>query len=283
MTRLHIRHTTSYTYNDRVSHSYNEARMTPLTDSQQVVLESKIDVTPHSSVVMTFKDYWGTKVSAFDVQTPHSMMQVVSNTTVEISRVQPPVTAENSATWEQLRSDESRSVFSDWLPQSKLSEPGHEVRGIVAERVAGMNPHDTAMEIFTWMRETMKYVQGVTGVRTDAQMAWEAKQGVCQDLAQLSIGALRSVGIPARYVSGYLHPRRSAAVGETVEGQSHAWVEWWDGTWRSWDPTNHTPASDFHVTVARGRDYKDVTPLKGILNGGRGSKLSVSVKITRLA
>ncbi|MCU1520044.1 MAG: transglutaminase, N-terminal domain protein, partial [Arthrobacter sp.] len=95
--------------------------------------------------------------------------------------------------------------------------------------------------------------------------------------------ALRSCGIPARYVSGYLHPRSTAALGETVAGQSHAWLEWWDGEWRSWDPTNHKPAGDFHVTVARGRDYRDVPPLKGILSGGGGSGLNVTVEITRVA
>ena len=283
MTRLSIRHTTTYAYNRTVTHSYNEARMTPLTDAQQVVLDSTVKVDPSSAVLMTFKDYWGTKVTAFDIQAKHETLTVESLTTVETARSEPAVTAESLTDWDYLASDECRSKISDWLPQSLLSEPGQEVRGIVAERVRGMNPHEAAVELFAWMREEMTYVQGVTGVRTDAQMAWEAKRGVCQDLAQLSIGALRSLGIPARYVSGYIHPRRSADVGEEVAGQSHAWVEWWDGQWRSWDPTNHTPASDFHVTVARGRDYRDVTPLKGILNGGGGSKLTVSVKITRLA
>ena len=74
-----------------------------------------------------------------------------------------------------------------------------------------------------------------------------------------------------------------AGVGEKVAGQSHAWVEWWDGEWRGWDPTNKGPVSDFHVSVARGRDYKDVSPLKGILSGGGGSTLNVTVEITRVA
>ena len=123
-------------------------------------------------------------------------------------------------------------------------------------------------------------MKGSTGVTTNAEEAWTQRQGVCQDLAHLAIGALRSCGIPARYVSGYLHPRSTADLGETVAGQSHAWLEWWDGEWRSWDPTNHKPAGDFHVTVARGRDYRDVPPLKGILSGGGGSALSVTVEIT---
>ena len=153
--------------------------------------------------------------------------------------------------------------------------------GIIPGVVEGQNPHEAALAVFEWMRGEMTYMKGSTGVTTNAEEAWSQRQGVCQDLAHLAIGALRSCGIPARYVSGYLHPRSTADIGETVAGQSHAWLEWWDGEWRSWDPTNHKPAGDFHVTVARGRDYRDVPPLKGILSGGGGSALNVSVEITR--
>lgn len=283
MTRLHIRHSTEYQYNETVTHSYNEVRMTPLTDSQQVVLDSTVDVTPSSAAVMTFKDYWGTRVSAFDVQVRHTRMSVESTTTVEIARAEPPLTGDNQAGWEELLSEDTANRFADWLPQSGLSEPGEEVRSIVKGIAQGKSPHEAAVAVFAWLRGEMTYVQGLTGVRTNAQDAWQHRKGVCQDLSHLSIGALRSLGIPAKYVSGYLHPRSSAGIGETVTGQSHAWVEWWDGEWRSWDPTNHKHASDFHVTVARGRDYRDVTPLRGLLNGGRGSTLNVSVEITRLA
>jgi transglutaminase-like putative cysteine protease len=91
------------------------------------------------------------------------------------------------------------------------------------------------------------------------------------------------VGIPARYVSGYLYPNADGAVGDTVAGQSHAWVEWWCGDWVAFDPTNGGPAGLRHVTVARGRDYADVTPLKGVYHGAPSTGLGVTVEITRLA
>jgi transglutaminase-like putative cysteine protease len=94
---------------------------------------------------------------------------------------------------------------------------------------------------------------------------------------------LRGVGIPARYVSGYLHPRADAQIGETVEGQSHAWVEWWCGGWEGYDPTNGAATGPRHVVVARGRDYADVPPLKGIYHGAPSSYLGVTVEVTRLA
>ena len=98
----------------------------------------------------------------------------------------------------------------------------------------------------------------------------------------LAIGALRTVGIPARYVSGYLHPSRSSAIGETVQGESHAWVEWWAGDWLGYDPTNDSVVADHHVVVARAREYADVMPVKGIFTGA-DSELTVSVDVTQVA
>ena len=129
----------------------------------------------------------------------------------------------------------------------------------------------------------MEYVPGSTGVRTSAQEAWSLRKGVCQDIAHLTLGMLRAVGIPARYVSGYLFPLAGGAVGDTVAGQSHAWVEWWCGDWVPFDPTNGVPIGVRHVTVAHGRDYADVTPLKGVYHGAPSTDLGVTVEITRLA
>ncbi|GER22062.1 transglutaminase-like protein [Zafaria cholistanensis] len=281
MTRLKIRHITRYSYASRVGLSYNEARMSPLTDAQQVVLESTLEVSPNLAVISVYRDYWGTRVTAFDMTVPHDYLEVDARATVEVHRLERP--AEDVAAWELLGTEAVLNDFSDWLPQSQLSDPGPEVRDAVAGFRGLGNPNDAAHAVFGWLRNTMEYVPGVTAVHFNAEDAWRERRGVCQDLAHVGIGALRSLGIPARYVSGYIHPRPDAAVGETVAGQSHAWLEWWDGEWHSWDPTNHKPAGDFHVSVARGRDYRDVTPLKGIQTGGGASTLAVSVEITRLA
>ena len=94
---------------------------------------------------------------------------------------------------------------------------------------------------------------------------------------------LRGLGVPARYVSGYLHPKPDAKIDKTVEGQSHAWIEVWTGGWWGYDPTNDTPITEQHVSVGVGRDYSDVSPLKGIYTGGKATDLDVVVEITRLA
>ncbi|WP_026552313.1 transglutaminase family protein [Arthrobacter sp. H20] len=283
MTRLLITHRTGYNYVRKVTLSYNEARMTPLTDSQQVVLESTLKVSPSSAAVSTYRDYWGTRVTAFDMQSAHESLEVTAVTTVEVSRMERIPSADEVATWDQLGSDDVINEYGDWLPQTSLTDPDPEVSSNAGRLATDCNPHQAVHAVFDWIKQEMSYVQGVTGVQTNARDAWDKRKGVCQDLAHLAIGALRGIGIPARYVSGYLHPRSGAPIGETVAGQSHAWVEWWDGEWRGWDPTNSGPVSDFHVSVARGRDYKDVSPLKGILSGGGGSTLNVKVEITRVA
>ena len=131
------------------------------------------------------------------------------------------------------------------------------------------------------MGDAIDYMQGVTAVTSTAVDAWEARKGVCQDIAHIAIGALREVGIPARYVSGYLHPKPSAEVGEAVTGESHAWVEWFAGDWQGFDPTNNIEIGDRPVLVGRGRDYNDVPPLRGVYAGPGKSQLKVKVTITR--
>jgi transglutaminase-like putative cysteine protease len=130
----------------------------------------------------------------------------------------------------------------------------------------------------------MDYQPGSTGVNTSAAEAWAERSGVCQDYAHLAIGALRHVGIPTRYVSGYLHPEPEPTLNEPVTGESHAWVEWWVGGWFGHDPTNATDVGDRHIVVGHGRDYGDVPPFKGIFGGQpRHTDLEVEVRVTRLA
>ena len=124
---------------------------------------------------------------------------------------------------------------------------------------------------------------GTTGVRTNAQEAWDQGQGVCQDMAHVTVALLRAAGLPARYVSGYLHADPGAEPGQTAVGESHAWVEYWAGSWQPLDPTSGAPVAERHVVVARGRDYADIPPLKGIYHGAPTGAPKVTVEVTRLA
>lgn len=284
MTRLYVQHTTTYRYGMQVSVSYNEARMTPQTDAQQVVLETDMAIQPHSASVSHYRDYWGTKVHVFDSHTPHDALSIRATALVEVHRAERQHAPEELLDWDQLRTSEHFEEFSDYLPQSKLSEPGEELRREAAAAAAGRTPNEAARALFEWLREVMEYQPNSTAVHYNAEASFAERRGVCQDLSHVAIGALRSLGIPARYVSGYIHPAPETDIGTSVVGQSHAWLEWWDGRWHSWDPTNHSPAGDHHVLVARGRDYADVTPFKGILSGGGpDTKLDVEVTVVRHA
>src|SRR3954454_20141161 len=113
----------------------------------------------------------------------------------------------------------------------------------------------------------MEYLSGATNVKTNAMQAWTKGKGVCQDISHVTVGLLRALGLPARYVSGYLHPRRDAAVGEAGTGESHAGGEWGAGAWNGFDPTTSADVGPRHVTIGPGRDYGDVPPFKGLFSG----------------
>lgn len=277
--RLRIVHRTGYRYEQLVGASYNEARMTPLTTPTQTALEAKIETSP---VTWThhYWDYWGTQVTAFEVLVPHQELTVVSTSTVEtVSGQDEP----GGLGWDVVRSQEFMDAHVEFLVATPASEAPQDVVELARSAIIGLSPDASGPAICEAIRGEVEYRRGVTGVQTGAGEAWAAKQGVCQDFAHLTIGALRAVGIPARYVSGYLHPYPDSEVGETHEGESHAWIEFFTGMWRAYDPTGLRPAGADHVVVARGRDYSDVSPLKGVYAGPSGSELFVSVEVTRLA
>jgi len=279
--RLRIRHTTSFTYEADVSASYNEARMRPVSSDSQLVLSSTLQVEPSASQ-HDYTDYWGTRVTSFEVITPHRGLTVSATSLVE---ARPRSHAGHPVAWEQLRSRTATEMeLIEHLGQTRLTEPAEDVVRLAEEIAAqGLNPCETAAAIARTVGESMEYVQGVTGVHSTAADAWEEKKGVCQDITHITLGALRAAGIPARYVSGYLHPSREPVVGESVRGESHAWVEWFCGHWVGFDPTNLIDIADRHVLVGAGRDYSDVPPLHGVYAGPRASDLTVSVEITRVA
>jgi transglutaminase-like putative cysteine protease len=151
------------------------------------------------------------------------------------------------------------------------------------DAVGTAKPHEAGGLVCQFVREHMEYLSGSTNVKTNAMQAWSKGMGVCQDISHVTVGLLRELGLPARYVSGYLHPKPKAGIGEPVTGESHAWVEWWDGGWNGFDPTNSVDIGTRHVTIGRGRDYGDVPPFKGLFSGPKSEGHTVTVEVTRLA
>lgn len=281
MKRLRIEHATGFSYQGDVSASYNEARMLPGSTDSQFVLSSSLDIEPSTSVNQ-YVDYFGTRVAAFDVLSPHTDLKITARSLVE---VRPRPLEHVDVTWDVLRREAGRSIDTvEQLGQTGRTRPHDEVVEI-ARSIAAQHEHPgrAAHAIAQAVGDAVEYMHGITGVHSTAHEAWEARKGVCQDIAHVTLGALREVGIPARYVSGYLHPRPSAEVGVAVTGESHAWVEWFAGEWQGFDPTNNIEIGDRHVLVGRGRDYADVPPLRGVYAGPFKSHLHVKVTITREA
>lgn len=281
MSRLKIVHHTGFRYEQPATASYNEARMHPHTRDGQFVLETALDISAAASR-HTYSDYWGTTVAMFEVLTPHEELSVRATSVVNTRRhALHPV----EMGWAELTRQIPRSIgLTECLEQTAATKPDEEMVALATEiRSAGGDVNTTARTICETVGGAMEYRQGVTGVQSTAREAWAARTGVCQDIAHVSLGVLRAAGIPARYVSGYLHPKREAAVGEAVTGESHAWIEWYAGEWRGFDPTNRAEIGEFHVYVGHGREYSDVAPLRGVYAGPSSSEMFVSVELTQLA
>lgn len=276
--RLKVRHATGYRYDTEVASSYNEARLTPQTLGEQLTLESTMTISPPVRT-QRYWDYWGTQVTAFDLHVPHTELEVTATSVVD---TEDAVAAPTSTAWDVLRSEQAKDEFVELLVSTEQTEPDPELFGLARDTAAGKTPHEAAHALLLHVHEQVAYVPKSTGVTTSAQEAWALRKGVCQDIVHVSLALLRAAGIPARYVSGYLHPDQDAALGVTVAGESHAWVEAWLGGWWAFDPTNAVPVGERHVIVARGRDYTDVVPLKGVYAGGGSQSLGVSVEVTRL-
>ena len=279
MKRLRIEHVTGFRYPGDVSASYNEARMLPGTTDSQFVLSSSLEIEPSTSV-NSYVDYFGTRVSAFDVLSGHTDLTITARSLVE---VRPRPLEHAGITWDRLAIEAGRAIETvEQLGQTPRTRPHEEVVALAADIAARHDdPGQAAHGICLAIGEAVEYMPGVTGVHSTAADAWAAGKGVCQDIAHIAVGALRSAGIPARYVSGYLHPRPDAEIGVPVTGESHAWVEWFAGAWTGFDPTNAIEIGDRHVLVGRGRDYNDVPPLRGVYAGPFKSQLHVEVTITR--
>jgi len=279
MWRMRVVHATGYAYKSPVTASFNEARLTPRSDSRQNVILNRVETVP-ATRSYRYVDYWGTAVTAFDLHAPHAELEVTASSVVETERPEPP---EKKVTWDELASEAAIDRFDELLTPTHYTPASKRIERVGRRIVKYNDPQQAVIEAARWVNTELKYVAGSTGVHSSGLDALREGRGVCQDFAHLSLILLRGMGIPARYVSGYLHPKRNAKVGDTVDGQSHAWIQAWTGEWWNYDPTNDTEINEQYISVGVGRDYSDVTPLKGIYSGEGSTDLDVVVEITRLA
>jgi transglutaminase-like putative cysteine protease len=219
-------------------------------------------------------------VTAFDLHAPHTELEVTSSSVVETDRGEMP---EHKVTWDDLCAETVIDRFDEVLTGTHYTPHSERIRRVGEQIAKYHDPQEAVTAAANWVHSELKYVPGTTGVHSSGLDAHREGKGVCQDFAHLTLILLRSMGIPSRYVSGYLHPKRKAVIGDTIDGQSHAWVQAWTGGWWNYDPTNDADINEQYISVGVGRDYSDVTPLKGIYSGEGSTDLDVVVEITRLA
>lgn len=279
MWRLRVIHATGFAYKSPVTASFNEARLTPRSDSRQNVVLNRVETTP-ATRSYRYIDYWGTAVTAFDLHAPHTELEVTSSSVVETDK---DVAPEEIVAWEELRSEAVVDRYDEVLSPTEYTPASRRIARVGQKIAKDHNPQEAIVAAANWVHSELAYVKGTTGVHSSGLDALREGKGVCQDFAHLTLILLRSMGIPSRYVSGYLHPKKKATIGDTIDGQSHAWIQAWTGGWWNYDPTNDSEINEQYVSVGVGRDYADVSPLKGIYSGEGATDLDVVVEITRLA
>jgi len=286
-TALRVKHVTSYDYAEPVSLSLHQAMLKPRTLPTQAVANSYIDIEPTPRSLDFRVDYHGNLVSYFELDSPHRELVVTATSEVYLA---PTVTPDFSASssLEQIaarlgmpQTDEDLAAceflaLSPYAPRSeRLANYGRELFWPGRPYLEGVR------DLMQKIHAEFRYDPEVTTISTPVATVLAHKGGVCQDFAHVMISCLRSLGGPARYVSGYLVPR-AGVVGDQA---SHAWVSAYcpELGWVDFDPTNNVVPTDGHLTLAWGRDYSDVSPLRGVIFGGGEHVIKVSVAITPLA
>lgn len=281
-----ITHKTKYAYSDAVSVCHNVVHLLPRTLPYQQCEHSRLLVHPEPVRIGQRQDYFGNRVSWFAIEQAHRGLTVTATSKVTVS--QRPST-DTSVTWEQVRD----TLAADRSPQgleavqfrfaSASIKPFADLRDYAAVSFPPGRPMVEAVtELTARIHDEFSYDPRATTVHTPLEEAFAKRRGVCQDFAHLQIGCLRSLQLPARYVSGYLRtvppPGKTRLAGADA---SHAWISVYllNGQWLDLDPTNNMVASTDHITVAWGLDYTDVCPIQGVIVGGGKHTMTVAVDV----
>lgn len=287
--RYRVTHSTSYGYSDPASLSQNELQLHPRNTSNQVVEEFSLTVEPRPQYLENRIDYFGNHVDLFMVQHPHDNLSVTAVSLVETRPPEYP-DPEGTTDWEEVAArlkhqglSESVLDASRYLFESPFIENSREIRAFARQSFGPGKPLLAgAMDLMSRIYNDFTYDKDASTVDTTVSQVLKIRKGVCQDFAHLAISCLRSLGLAARYVSGYLEtvppPGKPKLVGADA---SHAWFSLFvpDLGWVDLDPTNNQPANETYVTVSWGRDYGDVTPVKGVVMGGGAHQLTVTVDV----
>ncbi len=290
MVRYHITHRTTYQYASEVTHCHNEAQITPRFTQTQTPVETRIIVSPRPAMSNERQDYFGNRVFYFAVQESHQMLEIVSENLVDVSERSGPSGREPifppSPPWEDVRDAASRAWdVRDFLMEASHVATGRPFADFASDCFFPGRPFlEAVWALNLKINSQIVYMPGSTNVSTSTFDVLRQGRGVCQDFTHLALACMRSLGLPARYVSGYIESNRSGGRPHLQGADaSHAWFGAWtpEFGWLDFDPTNRSMPQDQHITVSYGRDYADISPLRGIVYGGGKSVCRVEVSVQR--
>ncbi len=289
--KLRVVHRTTYRYGEAVTTSRHEARLSPREHEHQHTLSHHIEILPRPTVRRRRFDYFGNRALHFCLEEPHRSLEVIATSLVDVTPLPPPDLG-RTPPWEQVRDRLRSDRHRDVLDACEMTFDSPHIRTTadleayaVPSFSAGRPVLEAVRDLVHRIHEDFTYDASATEVSTPLSRVLAVRRGVCQDFAHLAIGCLRTLGLAGRYVSGYLlthpPPGRPRLVGADA---SHAWLATWVPQlgWIDFDPTNDLMPGHEHVTIGHGRDFSDVTPIRGVILGGGAHQLTVAVDVAAL-
>jgi len=288
-----VRHETRYDYSAPVVHAHHLLHLSPRDSVWQKTLSHRLDIQPQAGTLLEDSDAFGNRVVRLELARPHRQLQVVAYAQVELWPRTQPAAAE-SMSWERLRDDLtycSRPRTAKELDAAtyRAESPHARIKNAFGEYAAECFPHGQpilmcAEALMHKLHQELTYDPGATLVNTPVAEVLETRRGVCQDFAHLMIACLRSRGLAARYVSGYLRTTPQDGQALTGADASHAWVSVYAPPfdWVDLDPTNGVRINTDHITLGWGRDFSDVSPVRGVIIGGGEHTVTVGVTVQAL-
>jgi transglutaminase-like putative cysteine protease len=286
--KLRVEHRTLYRYGDVVTTSHHEARLSPRDSEAQRTLQHEIVIDPVPETRRRRFDYFGNRSVHFSVSEPHRSLEVIARTVVELTPLRPPPLS-GTMNWENVRDLLAVDRHRDSLDAYAMVFPSPlvpVVEGVFEYTAQSFTPGRPLLEavrdLVARIHAEFTYDPRATEISTPLADVLRQKRGVCQDFAHFAIACLRSHGLPGRYVSGYLLTRPPPGKPKLVGADaSHAWFATFvpEHGWVDFDPTNNVIPEGEHVTAAHGRDFSDVTPIRGVILGGGSHQLSVAVDV----
>lgn len=272
-----IQHITRYEYDTQVKESVNEIKIFPYHGDEQEVLQHEVLITGNPYVNI-YSDYWHNKTGIFNLLAPHEELTIDSRLVIRATASE-DFTVNFITGFDKLDEELNNNLqLIELASADKIAAQDAIVEIIKTIHSKENSVAKTVGDCCTYIYQHFNYIKGITDIETTVDEVMERKAGVCQDFAHVMLQILRSVGIPTRYVSGYICPNKNGMRGE---GATHAWVEAWipGNGWAGIDPTNNVWVTNKHIKLAVGRDFKDCTPVKGTFKGASNQKLSVYVSI----